>query len=317
MKHQTFYSRGKLLLTGEYVVLDGALALAVPTKFGQSLVVEEIEAPTITWKSFDEKKQVWFEAEFHFENNEISLHTQNDNEISNRLLEILQAAQELNPQLLKDKKGFKITTLLEFPKNWGLGTSSTLIHNIASWANVDAYQLLEKTFGGSGYDIACAQNDSAITYQLHNSAISRQARNDKRTVNPISFNPSFKEHLYFVHLNKKQNSRDGIAQYKKNNFNLEIALAEIDAITKDMITCKTLDAFDILIEKHEQIISEIIHLKPVKEVLFNDFKGSIKSLGAWGGDFVLVSSKTNPTAYFKNKGFDTILAFDEMVASIY
>jgi len=312
---QTFYSSGKLLLTGEYVVLDGALALAVPTKFGQSLVVEEIEASTITWKSFDEQQQVWFEEVFHFENNEISRQARNDSEISNRLLEILQAAQELNPEFLKDQKGYQITTLLEFPKNWGLGTSSTLIHNIANWANVDAYQLLDKTFGGSGYDIACAQNTSAITYQLHNSEISRQAHNDRRTVNEVPFNPVFKEHLYFVHLNKKQNSRDGIAQYKKNNANIEIAISEIDQITEDMITCKTLEAFDLLMEKHEQIISGIIHLKPVKEVLFNDFNGSIKSLGAWGGDFVLVSSKTNPTAYFKDKGFDTILAFDEMVAS--
>jgi len=340
MKHPTFYSSGKLLLTGEYVVLDGALALAVPTKFGQSLVVEEIETSQIIWKSFDEKKQVWFEEVFHFENNEISRQARKDSniesqvsiesEVSNRLIEILRAAQELNPEFLKDQKGYQITTLLEFPKNWGLGTSSTLINNIATWANVDAYQLLEKTFGGSGYDIACAQHELAITYQLHNSEISRQARKDnsplqndsqvqedRRTVNEVQFNPAFKEHLYFVHLNKKQNSRDGIAQYKKNNANIEIAISEIDQITKDIIACKTLDTFDLLMEKHEQIISEIIHLKPVKEVLFKDFNGSIKSLGAWGGDFVLVSSKTNPTDYFRHKGFDTILKFDEMASSIY
>ena len=35
METQTFYSNGKLLITGEYVVLDGAKALALPTKFGQ------------------------------------------------------------------------------------------------------------------------------------------------------------------------------------------------------------------------------------------------------------------------------------------
>ena len=31
-----FYSNGKLLLTSEYVVLDGAIALAIPTRLGQS-----------------------------------------------------------------------------------------------------------------------------------------------------------------------------------------------------------------------------------------------------------------------------------------
>ena len=34
---KTFYSNGKLLITGEYVVLDGAKALALPTKYGQNL----------------------------------------------------------------------------------------------------------------------------------------------------------------------------------------------------------------------------------------------------------------------------------------
>jgi hypothetical protein len=34
---QTFYSNGKLLITGEYLVLNGSFA----TKFGQSLIIEE------------------------------------------------------------------------------------------------------------------------------------------------------------------------------------------------------------------------------------------------------------------------------------
>ncbi len=36
----TFRSNGKLLLTAEYLVLDGARAIALPTKLGQSLTVE-------------------------------------------------------------------------------------------------------------------------------------------------------------------------------------------------------------------------------------------------------------------------------------
>ena len=56
---QTFYSNGKLLITGEYVVLDGALSLALPTKYGQSLIVESINDQKLVWKSFDEKEDVW------------------------------------------------------------------------------------------------------------------------------------------------------------------------------------------------------------------------------------------------------------------
>ncbi|MEM0993828.1 MAG: GHMP kinase, partial [Bacteroidota bacterium] len=33
----SYYAHGKLLLTGEYAVLDGAVALAVPSKLGQRL----------------------------------------------------------------------------------------------------------------------------------------------------------------------------------------------------------------------------------------------------------------------------------------
>ena len=62
METQTFYSNGKLLITGEYVVLDGAKALALPTKFGQSLVVKPGINHQIKWTSFDSDESVWFEA---------------------------------------------------------------------------------------------------------------------------------------------------------------------------------------------------------------------------------------------------------------
>ena len=66
-----FYSNGKLLITGEYLVLDGALSLAVPCKFGQSLSYEEHTESTINWKSFNSKGEVWFETTFSSENLEI------------------------------------------------------------------------------------------------------------------------------------------------------------------------------------------------------------------------------------------------------
>ena len=60
-------------------------------------------------------------------------------------------------------------------------------------------------------------------------------------------------------------------------------------------------------------MSSILELPTVKESLFPDFDGSIKSLGAWGGDFVLTVSKDNPTAYFENKGYKTIVSYQEMI----
>ena len=62
----TFYSNGKLFISGEYLVLDGADAFALPTKFGQNLVVENGENNTIEWKSYDYDQKIWFEDTFTF-----------------------------------------------------------------------------------------------------------------------------------------------------------------------------------------------------------------------------------------------------------
>ncbi len=299
---QTFFSNGKLLLTAEYVVLDGALSLAIPTEFGQSMVVEPINEPKIIWKSFDETGAIWFEEVVLLNNLSSSNY---DNPFSKRLIEIFNAVKQLNPNFFENSNGFEIATLLDFPRHWGLGTSSTLINNIANWVNVDAYKLLELTFGGSGYDIACAQHSSPLTYQLQ--------PNKSRTINTVEFNPSFKEQLYFVYLNKKQNSRDGIAQYKSNSTDISASISEINAITLACISCETLTEFNKLITTHESIISKLIKQEPVKHTIFSDFNGSVKSLGAWGGDFVLATSETNPSSYFKDKGFDVILPYSEMV----
>ncbi|WP_425076841.1 GYDIA family GHMP kinase [Psychroserpens sp. S379A] len=309
-----FYSHGKLLLTGEYVVLDGALSLAIPTRFGQDLKVEENSSEELHWTSFDENQHVWFEDTFKIQNNKVLKQVQNDDTISNRLLEILNVAIDLNPKFLNKNKGYNITTQLEFPKNWGLGTSSTLVNNIANWANVNPYELLNLSFGGSGYDIACAESQEPLTYQIKNNEILNQVQdNQKRDIETVSFNPTFKDHLYFVHLNQKQNSRDGIAQYKANKSDLKHDIEAINNITQNMIDCKSLVDFQNLINRHEDIISKIISQKPIKEELFKDFDGSVKSLGAWGGDFVLVASKHNPTDYFKSKGYLTIIEYNQMI----
>lgn len=304
---KTFKSNGKLLLTAEYVVLDGAKALAIPTKYGQSLTVEENTTKNIVWKSYNELDDVWFEDEFLINDASarLKIKAKNYTDISKRLIQILKTTYGLNSEFLNSKQGYTITTHQDFNRLWGLGTSSTLINNIANWAQVDAYKLLEKTFRGSGYDIACAQNDTPITYLLK--------YRQKPLVETIDFDPSFKSQLYFVYLNQKQNSRDGIASYKKKGRIDTQIIDSINTLTEAMITCESLSVFESLIVTHENIISELIEQKPIKSRLFKDFKGAIKSLGAWGGDFVLVTSETDPTDYFSSKGFDTIIPYKDMV----
>mgnify|MGYP000504168076 CR=1 FL=1 len=144
-----YKANGKLLLSGEYFVLDGALALAVPTKQGQSMIVESTVGfeDLLEWESFDNEGESWFKGTF--EKNSGLYIKGTDRPTGLRLQQIFQAGQTLNLQFLREIEPFKVSTHLDFPKNWGLGTSSTLINNLAQWANVDPYQLLKLTFGGS------------------------------------------------------------------------------------------------------------------------------------------------------------------------
>ena len=302
-----YYSNGKLLLTGEYLVLDGAQSLAVPTLYGQSLSVKETQGQLLTWQSLDEKGKPWFESIYELE--DLSLVSKNTVSeealvISATLKKILSEARKLNPSFLTPTQGYEITTALNFPKEWGLGSSSTLINNIAQWAHIDAYSLLWNAFSGSGYDIACAQNNSPITYQL---------KNNIPIVQSVSFNPTFKNDLYFVYLNQKQNSREGIAQYRQKEFNTFSAISQINSITQRILTCTRLSQFDKLIKKHETILSGILGIPTVKEQLFPDYKGAIKSLGAWGGDFILATGNKTTPDYFRGKGYATVIPYSRMV----
>jgi mevalonate kinase len=307
---QKFYSNGKLLLTGEYVVLDGATSLALPTTFGQDLVVQSIKEPLLIWESYDERGITWFQAEFRMSDLRIvseTFNSETDNSketLAISLQKIVLHAQKMNPKFLNSKTGFHIKTKLSFPRNWGLGTSSTLIHNIASWAEVDAYELLFASFGGSGYDIACAQNDTPISYQL---------KDKKPIVKAINFKPIFSDQLYFVHLNVKQNSRSGIKKYREFDTDKENVIQDISTITDEMVNCDNLSEFERMLKAHEQIISKVIHNKPIQELVFKDYFGQTKSLGAWGGDFILATGNQDTPAYFKEKGFETVVSYKDMI----
>ena len=47
-----YYSNGKLLITGEYAVLNGALSLALPSSLGQKLIVQPSQN-AFSWEAFD------------------------------------------------------------------------------------------------------------------------------------------------------------------------------------------------------------------------------------------------------------------------
>lgn len=312
MLQGSFYSHGKLLLTGEYLVLDGALALAVPTKKGQSLTVEELDAPVLEFISLDEHGTTWFTARF----DSTILRPAREIQKGPALLETssLEAAEHLQHMLENiaaqkivseaPAKGYRFTSRLEFNRDWGLGSSSTFINNLAQWSDTDPYAILKASLGGSGYDLACAKSDTSIFYKK---------LNDKAEVTEARFNPEFSDQLYFVHLNQKQNSRQGIQRYKSLGGASPATIARISEISRAITRCQSLNDFETLLREHEAIISQLLDIPPVRNTLFEDYPGLVKSLGAWGGDFVLVTARENPSGYFLEKGYPTIIPYKEMI----
>lgn len=302
------YSNGKLLISGEYLVLDGAVSLALPTRFGQALTILPNDKKVLNWKSYNVKESCWFSANFNlpdFEILDFESSTENGEKIAHTLKEILQTAKKLNKEFLRNSQGATVSTHLTFPNEWGLGTSSTLINSVASWAEINAFELLEKSFGGSGYDIACAQNNTPITYK-------------RNGINPdisiVDFNPVFKDQIFFVYLNEKQDSKEGIQLYRSLTIDKSLEIEKINKLSAQLIKAKDIMEFELLITKHEAIVSKLLNIIPVKEKLFSDFKGTVKSLGAWGGDFVMVTgTEALVKEYFTTKGYDVVLSYSEMI----
>jgi len=299
----TFYSNGKLLITAEYLVLKGAKALALPTKFGQSLNVFALQQPVISWKSYDQDGSVWYNDAFSVAD-VIQKKQTPSNAFRNTLIEILFEAHQMNPTVCNGKGGFLVETSLTFPRNWGLGTSSTLINNIAQWFEVDAFELLNRSFGGSGYDIACAQHATPIFYQL---------KERLPIITAVAFNPDFRDQLYFVYLNQKRSSKEAIKNFETLNTSCAAAVEKMSVLTEQIAAANDFEKWLILLKEHEAMMSALLQTQTVQALYFSDFDGVVKSLGAWGGDFVLVASKSNPTAYFKAKGYPTVLAYNEMI----
>ena len=64
---------------------------------------------------------------------------------------------------------------------------------------------------------------------------------------------------------------------------------------------------------HENKLSKFIKIETVKEKYFKDCPVFVKSLGAWGGDFVLSAKFGDYKNYFLERGFDNIYEYNDLV----
>ena len=301
---QTFYGHGKLLLTGEYLVMNGAAALAIPTRQGQLMKVNKLSRGygVILWKSLDVNGDVWFEMKWSMEGD--NLLYSSDELLSSRLRVILETALEMAEEKPVQKTDWEVTSQLEFERDWGLGSSSTLIYNVASWLGVSPMQLFFEVSEGSGYDVMAAGAEGPFIYKLEN---------EKPGMELVEIKWPFRDKVFFVHLNQKQSSPKEVQRYIDRREPDSEAIKDISALTSAILNEADLETFSYQLMNHEKIIGQLLGKQTIKEQLFDDFSGPVKSLGAWGGDFVMATGDEEEKEYFRRKGFSTILSFDEMI----
>ena len=267
------------------------------------MTVKTLSKPFLHWDAYNPDGP-WFSVKLNPKTLEII--DCDDRAKAEKLAQILKAVKTLNPNAFNE--GLCFETHLDFDPNWGLGSSSTWVANLARWANVNPYELLKMTFGGSGYDIACATAEQPIYYQWIDS---------EPQVETTDFNPPFADHLFFVYQGQKQSSSKEAKAFleKSNPVDLQKDIEAVSEISRALPQCQTLDEFCMLLQCHERIIARCIGQEPVQK-RFPDFEGTLKSLGAWGGDFILAATEwteNQAKEYFKGKGLDVVFGYKEMV----
>jgi len=271
------------------------------------MVIKNSRGSDLVWVGYDSKGEKWFSS--HISLYDFSAVDTTDEVVSKKLQKILKNCVRLNSEFLSKWNGFKVETHLDFPRDWGLGSSSTLYCTLAEWADINALELFFKVENGSGYDVACGLAGESITYVCSDEEVG---------YTPVDFSPAYTDKLYFVHLGKKQDSSEGVKDYFAKGKKQKQLVPQITAITDAVLEATKLADFEQLMTKHENLIAEAMGYQTVKEQHFSDYWGVCKSLGAWGGDFILVTSEKTADetkAYFASKGFDTCLPYSELILS--
>ncbi len=296
----------KLLLTAEYLVLNGARALAVPLRFGQRLKVEDTNQGYLSWESFADDGCCWFSAKYDFDG--FGIIESSNQGMAQFPQKLLKAALKLNPDFCSKTSGCHVVSNLNYPLLWGLGSSSTLTAALAAWAEVDPFDLHFQVSAGSGYDIACAISNGPVLYTL---------RDHKPEMEPLAFSPSFADKIFFVYQGRKQDSAEEISTFRRRNTNPDPGLLEAASVlTYRMLHASDLAEFEQVMREHEMLISGLIGLPSIRNSRFQDLPGEVKSLGAWGGDFCMLTWNEDTallSAYLKSKGLQTWFNFNDIV----
>lgn len=319
---------GKILLSGEYLVLDGAMALGFPTRFGQEMKVFEGDAAGILdWVAVDSQGVVWLAARFRAVGGSLSLA---ENEAAstetNRLQKWLQTAWNLcEDKAWRDtlsRQGLRVQTRLDFPRHWGLGSSSTLIALLVRWLKVEPWALYRRVQTGSGYDLAIALEGRALVFRMEGfdengnplpnsgevEADPGQSYTGQSYTGQSYPGPTYSgvettmpdgAGWWLIDPGTKQNSEREVFSYRLIDPALRRSVVpELTRITLKMAQNPGADEWLALLEAHDLLLEKVLGRPCVHRSLGAGFPGRLKSLGAWGGDLMLAVS-TVPDAALK------------------
>lgn len=304
----TFTASGKLLLFGEYLVLRGAQSVAAPLRFGQQLHITQHQAETIEWTAYEQQK-VWLKLTLSpdLEVTEHWCKHEQHGEAAQTVRKLLQLIRREKPALRLPGLSFRFD--IDFDRDFGFGTSSTLISLISQWSGVNPYLLLSESFGGSGFDIAAATAPGPVLYQTD--GLSAHANREVRAIN---LRKNITRHLLFVYTGVKQVSKKEVASFDA----LTVSSGAIDAmnaIVDQVIRCNDIEVFEDLMGESEDLLSGILKTPAIRSGNLSDYPFAMKSLGAWGGDFLMATFRDERQArkYFVKKGMSPIFSYEQLI----
>ena len=305
MNQLSFYASGKLLLFGEYLVLRGSRSIAMPLRFGQSLNITPHDSANILWECY-EKEKCWLRIEF---SPGLEILQSPDEQKAIVVKRLLQWIRQEKPSLKIEGLHFRFD--IDFDRNYGLGTSSTFLSLLSQWSGANPYLLQEHSFPGSGFDIAAATATGPFVYQL-------QTPNNTSgiSITPFQLHENISSRLLFVFTGKKQNSLREVSTFSALNIS-PAQTGTMNTIVEEVLRCTGIEAFERLMLQSESLLREILKRATVKEKRFADYPFAIKSLGAWGGDFIMAAFRDETLArtYFHEKGMYPIFNYRQLIKS--
>src|SRR5690606_11171271 len=232
--------------------------------------MSEGQGAEVHWVSMDHQGKKWFECKLNLI--DFSVEKTSDEGKSRFIQNLIQSAARLNSDFLSKWKKYKVTSALEFDPDWGLGSSSTLIANLAEWAELSPFELYFDTQKGSGYDVAAAVSDAPLLYQKHE---------DELSFETFDWDQKLIEKIVVFYQGNKQSSAAEVSDWKKNKRWNRGDVSHMHTISESLADCSDVEQAMKLFGEHVKMTEKILDQRAF-EGRYADFEGVMKPLGAWG-----------------------------------